>query len=69
VGLELGGGRRAKPADDSGAARLYDLIVAAVRELSLADRLRIFAAFKRGDAFADLDPVVAATFRNVRAKL
>jgi hypothetical protein len=70
--LELGssGKKKAWKADaDERAAQLYDLICYEVRQLSLADRLRVFGAFKRGDAFGDLDPVVADAFRNVAGKL
>lgn len=72
MALEFGNAKKTiarAAATDAKAARLFDLIVAEVRGLSLGDRLRVFAAFKRGDAFAQLDPTTAQAFRNVAAQL
>jgi len=68
--LELGSsGKKAAPSSDARAGRLYALICEEVRAMKLADRFRVFAAFKRGDDFDDLDPVVADAFRSVAQKL
>ena len=65
MALELG--RRVR--DDRTAIRLYELISEATRMLTLADRLRVFGAFKRGDSWEDLDPVVQDAFRFVSQRL
>jgi len=68
--LELGrSGKRPGPDADARAARLYSLIAAEVRTLSLADRLRMVGAFKRGASWADLDPAVQDAFRSVSQQL
>ena len=66
MGLDLGGKR--KP-DDTKAARLYELITAEVRDMTLAGRLRVFGAFKRGDTWDELDPDVQDAFRSVSQRL
>jgi hypothetical protein len=65
MGIELG---RRRP-EDAGAQRLYELITRAVADMSLASRLRVFGAFKRGDTWTELDPEIQDAFRSVSQSL